>query len=58
MYIMSTNYDVKMCCSAETRDKIIYDCVEEYLKHHPEMRGKNITQGHILRQLAEHYLKY
>lgn len=51
------NYTVKVSCSKETKHLLTDDCVKEFLDHHPEMIGKHITQGHILRQVVEYYLK-
>ena len=41
----------------ETYELITKNCAEEFLKHHPEYHGSNITQKFILRQIAEYYLK-
>ena len=40
---------INLTIKKEVKDKLMCDCVEEYLSHHPEMEGKNITQNHILR---------
>ncbi len=50
-------YRQHMVCSPTTKSLIVENCVEEYLKHHPEMKGFTVTHEHILRQLAEFYLK-
>ncbi len=50
-------YKRKLSCSQRVFNLITIQCIKEYLKHHPEMRGANITQNHILSQISEHYLK-
>lgn len=50
------NYNVHLTCSKATRDLILIDCVKDYIKHHPEHIGINITHGFILRQIADYYL--
>jgi len=40
----------------ETYDLVMRDCVREFLERHPEMMGKNITQNHIVRQIALDYV--
>lgn len=47
----------KICCSKEVFDKIMSECKEEFLKHHPEFKGINITQNFMLTKIAEFYLK-
>ena len=46
-----------LTCSESTRELIVEDCIKEYLSHHPEMEGAKISQNHILKQIAEHYLR-
>ncbi len=36
---------------------LMKQCKEEYLKHHPEEDGKNITNKHITKQAYIHYLR-
>lgn len=50
-------YKFKLTCSKETRNKILIDCKKEFLKHHPELRGYNITQNYILMQIATYYIE-
>lgn len=66
MYLMSTisteiledkNYSEKMTCSVKTKKLIMLDCKQEFLYHHPELKGTKITQGQMLLQLAIFYLK-
>lgn len=45
-----------LLCNQEVYDLITKKCVEEYLKHHPEMLGAKISQNHILRQISKFYL--
>ena len=46
-----------LVCDEETFELIMRECTKEYLKHHPEMLGCNITQNHILKQIARFYLE-
>ena len=46
-----------LACSQEVYDMIIKDCKREYLEHHPEMLGANISQNHILKQISKFYLE-
>lgn len=55
--INSKNYTEKISCSKETKLLLMNECIELYMKHHPEMKGKTVTQGHIERQVIEFYLK-
>ena len=36
---------------------LMNECKEEFLKHHPEEDGKNITNKHITKQTYLHYLR-
>ncbi len=36
---------------------LMKQCKEEYLEHHPEDDGKNITNKHITKQAFLHYLR-
>ena len=51
------NYTVHLTCSKETKDLILNNCVEEFVKHHKEFRGMKISQGLILKKIAEYYLE-
>ncbi len=35
---------------------LMKQCKLEYIKHHPEVDGKNITNKHITKQTYIHYL--
>ena len=48
---------VHMTCTRNTRDSIMKECVEEFLRHHPEMRGMKITQSFMLEKLRLFYLE-
>lgn len=39
------------------KEKMMNECVEEFLRHHPELEGYHITQAHMFKQLIEFYLK-
>lgn len=51
-------YSTRLSCSESTKKLIINDCVEEFIAHHPELRGINVTHNMILRQIAEYYLNH
>lgn len=53
---MSSNF-VHMTCSKETKESIMTDCIEEYLRHHPDMKGIRITERFILEQMRKFYLE-
>ncbi len=48
---------VHLTCSSETKDLILNECVNEFLKHHKDFEGMNVSQGFILKRIAEYYLK-
>jgi len=50
------NYSETLRCSPSTKKLILENCVEEFLKYNPEFKGMNMSQGFILRRIAEHYL--
>ncbi len=54
---LDKNYTEKISCSKETKKLLEKYCVELYMDNHPEMKGKKITQGHIMRQVVEFYLR-
>lgn len=54
---LEKGYKKRLNVSEKTFDKVTNHCVKEFLKHHPEMRGLNITHNLIVNQLADFYLK-
>lgn len=48
---------VKLTISSETKEKLMNECVKEFLIHHPELKGMKITEEFIARQVIEHYLR-
>jgi len=40
----------------ETFKLVMEDCVKEFLSQHPEEKGRNITQNHIVKQIALEYI--
>ena len=48
---------VKLTVSPETKRGIMTDCFKEFLEHHPELAGMNITEEFMVRQLKDHYLR-
>ncbi len=56
--INERKYTARLACSESTKKLILNDCIEDFLSHHPELSGINVTQNMILRQIAEYYLKH
>ena len=50
-------YSVKLTVSESTKKLVNTECREEFLKHHPEIKGMKITENFIVRQIADFYLK-
>lgn len=50
-----TSY-VKLWCHSTTKKKILIDCMNEYLRVNPQMRGVKISQDKILMEIASYYL--
>lgn len=50
------HYKIHLTCSKKTADMIMNDCVREFLEHHQEFQEMRISQGFILKKIAEHYL--
>lgn len=50
-------YIEKLCCSKETKDMIMRDCIEVFFKENPKLRGIKVTQNMILYRIAEFYIK-
>ena len=38
------------------KERLMIECVEEFMHAHPEFDGKKITQAHIFRQVINYYL--
>lgn len=55
--INENQYSERLTCSKSTKDLILKNCTTIFLKEHPEFKGINISQGFILRRIAEYYLK-
>lgn len=43
---------VKLTISQETKDEVM-SCIPDFLEHHPEMQGMNITENMIVKQLVK-----
>ena len=56
--INERKYSTRLACSESTKKLIMEDCIKDFLSHHPELSGINVTQNMILRQIAEYYLKH
>lgn len=56
--INERKYSTRLACSESTKKLIMGDCIKDFLSHHPELSGINVTQNMILRQIAEYYLKH
>ncbi len=50
------HYKIHLTCSRKTADMIMIDCVREFLEHHQDFQEMKISQGFILKKIAEHYL--
>ena len=48
---------VKITVSRESKKLMMNEGIKEFLNHHPEMKGFNITEAFIFRQIVEHYLR-
>lgn len=55
--INGKHYKIHLTCSKKTADMIMNDCIREFLAHHPDFEEMKISQGFILKKLAEHYLE-
>ena len=51
------NYVVHLTCSKKTSKLIMDDCIKEFLTHHPDFEGVKISQGFILKEISQHYLR-
>lgn len=51
------HYTTHLTCSKKTANLIMNECIKEFLIHHPDFEGMRISQGFILKQVAEHYLR-
>lgn len=49
--------ETKLSIHKSTKKLVMVDCRRAFLRDHPEFEGKNITQNHMVRQLAEFYLR-
>ena len=49
-------YKDRLSCSYSVKKLIMEDCVQEFLEHHPEFEGMNITHNFMLLRLAKYYL--
>ena len=54
---MGNNFE-KITIRKDTKKRLCQECVDEYLKHHPEMRHVKITQDKILYEVCEYYIKH
>lgn len=39
-------------------DELLAECVRDFLTHHPEMKGLNISYNKIIYETAKFYLKH
>ncbi len=51
-----TGWKSRLTISRSTKELIMVKCKDEFLKHHPEMSGINITENFMAVQIAEYYL--
>ena len=52
---MAKSYQ-NLAVSKETHDLVINECVEEFYRQHPNMRGIPISQDYIILRMARYYL--
>lgn len=52
-----TNYSERLCCSPEVKKRIMIKCKQEFLKHHPEMIGLNLTENFMLDKISVYYME-
>jgi len=50
-------YTEHLTCSKETKNMIMINCKEEFLKHHPEISDIKISSGFMLKKIAEFYMR-
>lgn len=43
--------------AVKDRDKLMNECVEIFLKAHPEMRGMKITQDFMIKKVIRYYIE-
>jgi len=55
--VLQKGYGEKLSCSKDTKNLIMSQCVDEFLRHHPELKGINVTQNMILNHIGNFYLK-
>lgn len=53
---MEKNCSERITCSVSTKDLLLDECKQEYLKHHPEMEGVILTQSFLVRKVIDFYL--
>lgn len=50
-------HSVKITVSEDTKNLLLNGCKEEFLTHHPELKGMKLTENFLVRQIFEHYLR-
>lgn len=40
-----------------TFNLVMDNCIKEFLRYNPEFKGMHISQNHIVRRIAEHYIE-
>ena len=48
-------YTHRLSISKSTKEKVLVECVDEFLQHHPELEGSNITANQIVLKIAKYY---
>lgn len=41
----------------EDLDLLMNECIEEFLKHHPEFKGMRLTHRFMFKTVVKHYLR-
>lgn len=49
---------VQIWVRTSDKDRMMDECKEDFIKHHPEFRGASITQNFMFRKLVDYYLEH
>ena len=53
---LERSYSEVLKCSKSVKDRLMVDCVREFLRHHPEFANSKITHCFMLDRVTRHYL--
>ena len=54
--VKEKGYTERLSVSKTTKKKVLDECTQEFLQHHPELEGSNITANQIVLKIAKYYL--